>query len=260
MDRDISVPPSPPHPPSSHEPHTQAPSSAWLPASWHRPLIPEMLRADQKKKKKSVFQVSLSKNFFSLKKIVSCCSSPPRSGEGRYSSDSSMPLPQCPLRNDVSSVWQPLHGWSCRRIRVPYGAQGSPCAATPPVYLLAQPGLEFWCLLLRFAGCNNGNSRKCQPTPVCVSALVQGVSKGCFIDSVIAQEDGQAELNLRARKAPAPPAAPGWAGVWTELLRQLQLEVKCVLPPSLMCPFKFLLCVQATSPCRDFRCLLAFDS
>lgn len=39
-----------------------------------------------------------------------------------------------------------------------------------------------------FAGCSNGNSeekKKSQPTTVCVSALVQGVSKGYFIDSVI---------------------------------------------------------------------------
>lgn len=46
---------------------------------------------------------------------------------------------------------------------------------------------------------------------MCVSALVQGVSKGCFIDSVIARWKGQAESNLRARKTPAPAAAPAGA-------------------------------------------------
>lgn len=46
-------------------------------------------------------------------------------------------------------------------------------------------------LLRRLDGGNNGNSKKkkinVSLTTVCVSALVQGVSKGCFIDSVIAQ-------------------------------------------------------------------------
>lgn len=56
--------------------------------------------------------------------------------------------------------------------------------------------------------------KKSQPTTVCESALVQGVSKGCFIDSVTVQENGQAELNLRARKTPVLPTAPTRAGVW----------------------------------------------
>lgn len=47
--------------------HTPVLSSASLPASWHRPVVPEMLRGDQEKK--SVTQVSLSKFIFSpLKK------------------------------------------------------------------------------------------------------------------------------------------------------------------------------------------------
>lgn len=60
-------------------------------------------------------------------------------------------------------------------------------AVRPHIYLLAQLRFSFNCLLLRFAGYNNGNSKKCQPTTVRVSALVQGVSKRCFIDFVIAQ-------------------------------------------------------------------------
>lgn len=42
--------------------HTPVLSSALLPASWHRPVVPEMLREDQEKK--SVTQVSLSKFIF----------------------------------------------------------------------------------------------------------------------------------------------------------------------------------------------------
>ena len=66
MDRDISVPPPPTPTPQFLTSHTH---KCWVPPGclpWHRPLIPEMLRVDQKKK--SVFQVSLSKNAFFLKK------------------------------------------------------------------------------------------------------------------------------------------------------------------------------------------------
>lgn len=142
MDRDISVPPSHSHRTSSHEPHTQVPSSAWLPASWHTPLIPEMLRADQKKKA-SVSQVSLSKKvFFSLKISLQLLLYPlhPQSGDGRYSSDSSLVIPQSPLRKDIS-----LFGWPPPGSMMPAESvehtQASVHASRPCLHLLDQPRL-----------------------------------------------------------------------------------------------------------------------
>lgn len=51
MGRNDAVPPSALPAPPTLSSHTPVLSSASLPASWHRPVVPEMLREDQEKKK-----------------------------------------------------------------------------------------------------------------------------------------------------------------------------------------------------------------
>lgn len=96
-----------------------------------------------KKKKASVSQVSLSKKvFFSLKISLQLLLYPlhPQSGDGRYSSDSSLVIPQSPLRKDIS-----LFGWPPPGSMMPAESvehtQASVHASRPCLHLLDQPRL-----------------------------------------------------------------------------------------------------------------------
>lgn len=175
MDRDISVPPPPTPTPQVLTSHTH---KCWVPPGclpWHRPLIPEMLRVDQKKK--NVFQVSLSKNAFFLKKRKKNPTAPPtpyppQSSEGRCNSYSFMVFPQCPLINDISCLWWPhleQGYWASvgRMVRGDSWTPHPPSCSAQSVASMSSPQV---CWLY------HRNSKTCQPTTVCKSALVQGVS------------------------------------------------------------------------------------
>lgn len=53
--------------------------------------------------------------------------------------------------------------------------------------LLRRPGFDVFCFSEGLTVVITETAKNVSLTTVCVSALVQGVSKGCFIDSVIAQ-------------------------------------------------------------------------
>lgn len=106
-------------PPSHPYPHPQVLTShtyrRFLPASRHRPLIPEMLRTDQKKKR-GVSQVSLSKSVFLSLKNSFLLLSLPQSGEGRHTSASSTVFPHVPIemqKRCLLQVWRPAPGRGC---------------------------------------------------------------------------------------------------------------------------------------------------
>lgn len=109
MDRDISVPAcSHPCPMLSRATHT---GTGFRPAAcfWHTPVSPEMLRADQKKRCFSGKPVQ--EWLFSLKNHFLLLPRTPKKVRKADIIQTSTAFPQCPFRNDTSSlVWARLLG------------------------------------------------------------------------------------------------------------------------------------------------------
>lgn len=135
----FSVPPSShPHPPSSHEPHTQVLSSAWLPAlaqvfdSWNAQSRP-------KKKKKCFSGEPVQECLFPLKKNSSLLLSPhPTPKQWRQIRCKFLLFSSVPLEMASPGSGGPGRGWGCQASVDHKGAacvQPDPAAtfATQPV-------------------------------------------------------------------------------------------------------------------------------